>query len=55
MGWLIALAVIICILCVPLGIDGRYDDSGAVVYLVAGPVRIPIFPGKKKEIEEDQY
>lgn len=53
MGWLIALAVIICILCVPLGIDGRYDNSGAFVYLVAGPVRIPIFPGKKKKKETE--
>lgn len=54
MGWLIALAVIIGILCIPLGIDGRYDDSGAFVYLLAGPVKILLFPGKSKKKETEK-
>ena len=48
MGWLITLAVIICVFLIPLGIDGLYDNSGANVSLVAGPIRILLYPKKKK-------
>ena len=49
MGWLIALAVVIGLAVLPLGISAKYDAEGPLLRLIAGPVRITLFPGKKKE------
>lgn len=49
MGWLIALAVIAALLCVPIGISASYDEAGAVVKLVLGFLRFQLYPGKPKE------
>lgn len=49
MGWLIALAVVLLILCCPIGVSARYDQRGAVVKVIAGPLRFQVFPGKKKK------
>lgn len=48
MGWLIVLAVIVCLAILPLGVSARYDGRGALVRLILGPVRHTVFPGKKK-------
>ena len=48
MGWLIALAVIVLLGFLPLGISARYGQSGAMVRVILGPARITVFPGKKK-------
>lgn len=48
MGWLIALAVIVLLAVIPLGISARYDSRGAVAYLLAGPVRLKVYPRPKK-------
>lgn len=53
MGWLITLAIVILILFCPIGVSARYDRNGAVVKVIAGPVRLQVFPRKKK-IEEKQ-
>ena len=52
MGWLIALAVLILLGCLPLGVRGIYAASGATADLLIGPVKIRVFPGKKKEKAE---
>ena len=52
MGWLIALAVIAGVLCIPLGIAATYDEDGAVVKLVAGFLRFQLYPGKPKDKKE---
>lgn len=49
MGWLIALAVIALLACLPLGISASYDSGGVLLKLIAGPVRLTLYPGKKKE------
>ena len=49
MGWLIALAVVIGLAVLPLGVSAKYDAAGAWLRLIVGPVRITLFPGKKKE------
>lgn len=49
MGWLIALGVLILLAFLPLGISARYDSGGPLVKLIAGPVRVTVYPGKKKE------
>ena len=51
MGWLIAAAVVVGLAVLPLGISAKYDTAGAWLRLIAGPVRITLFPGKKKEKE----
>lgn len=52
MGWLIALAVILLLGFLPLGISARYEGGGAMVRVILGPARITVFPGKKKTGKE---
>ena len=49
MGWLIALGILTLLAVLPLGVSIRYDSEGAVVKLIAGPVRITLFPRPKKD------
>ena len=49
MGWLITLGILVLIACVPLGISGIYDKSGAVLQLLIGPFSILLYPQKKKK------
>ena len=49
MGWLIALAVL-CGLCfVPIGVRGIYREDNPGIWLLIGPVKYLVFPGKPKE------
>jgi len=52
MGWLIALGVLALIAIIPVGASVRYDDAGPCAFVVAGPVRISVFPSKKREKKE---
>lgn len=54
MGWLIALAVIVLLAWLPLGVSARYDSGGPLVKLIAGPVRITVYPAKKKEKKKEK-
>ena len=49
MGWLIALGILILLGCVPLGVSCVYDTGGAAAKLLAGPIRISLYPRPKKE------
>ena len=49
MGWWIALGIIALLAVLPLGVSVRYDEDGAVVKVIAGPVKITLFPRPKKE------
>ena len=49
MGWWIALGVLTLIAIFPVGVSALYDADGPRVYLIAGPIRIRVFPTKKKE------
>lgn len=48
MGWLIALAILLLSLIVPVGIQAIYNSAGAMVRLLVGPVKITLFPKAKK-------
>ena len=48
MGWLIALAVLVFLSMLPLGASVRYDSGGVCVRVIAGPVKITLFPRPKK-------
>ena len=48
MGWLIFLAILVLLAILPLGASVLYDADGPRVRIVAGPVKIQVFPMKKK-------
>ena len=48
MGWLIFLAILVLLAVLPLGASVLYDADGPRVRIVAGPVKIQVFPMKKK-------
>lgn len=49
MGWWIALGIITLLAVLPLGVSVLYDEDGAVVKVIAGPVKITLFPRPKKD------
>ena len=49
MGWLITLGILTLLAILPLGVSIRYDADGAVVKVIAGPVKITLFPRKNKD------
>ena len=48
MGWLITLCVLLALAVIPLGVSVIYDEDGALVLIVAGPLKIRVFPARKK-------
>ena len=52
MGWLITLGVVTLLAVLPLGVSVNYDAAGAVVRVIAGPLKITVFPLPKKEKKE---
>lgn len=52
MGWLITLGILFLLAILPLGVSAGYDAGGAEVKVLAGPVRIRLFPRKKKKPKE---
>jgi len=52
MGWIIALAVLILLAVLPLGVRLRYDAGGPGIWVLLGPVAVPVFPVKRKEKKE---
>jgi len=49
MGWLITLGILVLLAVLPLGIHIRYDEDGTLGKLIAGPLKILLFPRPKKE------
>ena len=48
MGWLIALAVLVGIALLPIGIRGVYRESTAGVWVLIGPLKFQLYPAKTK-------
>lgn len=48
-GWLIALAIIVLLAILPLGVSVIYDTGGPLVRLILGPYKMTLFPKDKKE------
>ena len=53
MEWLITLGVLTLLAILPLGVSVIYNESGPLVRLIAGPVRLILFPKKKKDKKEN--
>jgi len=49
MGWWITLGVLILLGLIPLGASVKYNADGPLVKIIAGPVRVKVFPLPKKE------
>ena len=49
MGWWFALGVIFLLGILPLGVSARYSGEGPLLRVVIGPVRLTLFPRKKKK------
>ena len=51
MGWLITLGILLLLAVLPLGVRVRYNSEGILVKVIAGPVKITVYPlpGKKKK------
>ena len=52
MGWLITLGIVVLLAILPLGASVKYDADGPLVKLIAGPVKITLFPRPKKPKKE---
>ena len=51
-GWLIALAIIVLLAIMPLGVSVRYDENGPLVRIIVGFIRLTVVPAKKKPKSE---
>ncbi len=49
MGWWIALGILVLLAVIPLGVLIQYDEDGPLIKVVAGFIRVTVFPVKKKE------
>ncbi len=49
MGWVIALGILVLLAILPLGASVKYNAEGLSLKLIAGPIRLQILPGKKKD------
>ncbi len=54
MGWLITLGVLILLAVLPLGVHVQYDSEGPLVQVIAGPVRLTVFPAPKKKKKKEK-
>lgn len=48
MGWLIALAMLVGIAILPIGIRGVYQETTAGVWVLIGPFKFRLYPAKPK-------
>ncbi len=49
MGWIITLGILVLLAILPLGAAVRFNSEGFSLKVIAGPIRIPILPAKKKD------
>ena len=49
MGWIITFVILFLLAILPLGASLVYDEDGAVLRIIAGLIRIKVFPTKKPD------
>lgn len=52
MGWLVTAVILFLLAILPLGVSVIYNADGPLVRVIAGPVRITLFPRPKKVKKE---
>lgn len=53
-GWLIFFGILLLLALFPIGVSARYDEDGPLVKLIAGPVKILLYPKPKKEKKKEK-
>ncbi len=53
-GWLIALGILILLAILPLGVSVIYNEDGPLIRIIAGFIRIKVFPLKKKDKKDNK-
>ena len=48
MGWLVTAGILVLLAVLPLGVHIRYNSEGLLAKVIAGPVKITVFPLPKK-------
>ena len=54
MGWLMVLAVLVLLAVLPLGVSVIYDSEGPLVRVIAGPLKIKVYPRPKKKTKKKE-
>lgn len=54
MGWLIALGILFLLAILPLGASVKYNADGPLIRIIGGPIRLTVFPRKKKDKKENK-
>lgn len=54
MGWLVALAVLVLLSLIPIGVRFVYNENGLVLSALLGFVKIKLYPKEKKEKKASQ-
>jgi hypothetical protein len=54
MGWLIALAIVVLLAILPLGVSAKYDAAGPRAQLMVGFWRMDLYPAPAKEKKKKQ-
>ena len=49
MGWIIALGILVLLAVLTLVISALYDSDGPCLRVIAGPVKLQVYPVKKKK------
>ena len=49
MGWMITAGIVLLLAVLPLGVRIRYNSEGLLAKVIAGPLKITVFPLPKKE------
>lgn len=49
MGWIITAGIVLLLAVLPLGVRIRYNSEGMLAKVIAGPLKITVFPLPKKE------
>lgn len=49
MGWLITLGILVLLAVLPLGVRVRYDSDGPLVKVIAGPLKLTVYPRRTKQ------
>ena len=49
MGWLVTAGILVLLAVLQLGVHIRYNSEGLLAKVIAGPVKITVFPLSKKE------
>lgn len=48
MKWLIIIGIVLLIVLFPVGIRGSYGQKGTYLWIIIGPFRFRLYPGKKR-------